>query len=139
MSLIKSNVPSWPSLTDFFDDNWLMTPFRNGDWMPAVNVVDNDDNYEIEVAAPGLRKKDFNVTVKNGILTIEGKTEKEKEEKDKNYTRREFSYKSFTKSFTLPEDVDAETISAKYDEGVLKLMLKKTEKALPPTKEVKIS
>ncbi len=138
MSLIKSNFPSWPSLVDFFDDDRLKFRFNNGDWMPAVNVIDNEGEYEIEVAAPGLKKEDFNVTVKNNVLTITGKTEKEEEEKDRNFTRREFSYKSFTKSFTLPEDADPDDIDAKYKDGVLKLMVKKTEKALPPKKEVKI-
>jgi HSP20 family protein len=138
MSLIKSKMPSWPMLTDFFDDDWLKTKFMKEDWMPAVNVVDNEGDYEIEVAAPGLKKKDFHVTVKNGVLTVTGKTEKEEKEEKKNFTRREFSYKSFSRSFTLPEDVDEDSIVAKYEDGVLRLMLKKTEKALPPKKEVKV-
>ncbi len=136
MSLIKYN---WPMLSDFFDDDWLKTRFSNGgSWTPAINIIENDDNYEIEVAAPGLKKDDFNVELENGILTISGKTEKEEEEKKKNYTRREFSYRSFTKSFTLPENVIDEDIAAKYEDGVLMLTLKKSEKALPPKREVKI-
>lgn len=135
MSLIKYN---WPNLSDFFDDDLLKLRLSNGDWSPAVNVVDNEGNYEIEVAAPGLKKDDFSVAIENGVLTIGGKTEKEEEEKKKNYTRREFSSKSFTKSFTLPENVEEEGIAARYEEGVLKLTLKKTEKQLPPKKEVAV-
>ena len=135
MTLIKHN---WPTLSDFFDDDWMKIRSNNGDRSPAVNVVDNKDNYEIEVAAPGLKKDDFSVVIENGVLTIKGKTEKEEEEKKKNYTRREFSSMSFTRSFTLPENVEHEGIEAKCQEGVLKLTLKKTEKALPTKKEVAI-
>lgn len=138
MTLIKSKLPEWTSLTDFFDDDWLKSRFSNGDWSPAVNVVDNEKNYEIEVAAPGLKKKDFNVTVENGILTISGKTEKEEEEKKKNYTRKEFTSRSFSKSFTLPEDVEEEDVVAKYEDGILKLNLNKSVKELPAKKEVKV-
>ena len=133
MALIKSN---WPSLTDFFDDDWLAGRFPMKNWGPAINVVSNDSNYEIEVAAPGFKKNEFTVSVENGILTVTGKTERENEEKDKNYTRKEFTRRTFTKSFTLPEDVLAEDVEAKYEDGVLKMMLKKSEKALPPKKEV---
>jgi HSP20 family protein len=138
MTLIKKGFPNWPNLSDFFDDDWVKFKFMNEYWMPAVNIVDNDDSYEIELAAPGMKKDDFNVVVNNGVLTIKGKTQKEEEEKDKNYTRREFSMRSFTKSFTLPENVETEEVAAKYDDGVLRLVLHKAEKALPPKKEVTI-
>lgn len=137
MTLIKSKFPAWPELSDFFEDEWFKGRI-NGDWSPAVNVVDNKDNYEVEMAAPGFNKSDFNVSVQNGLLTIEAKTEKEEEEKKKNYTRKEFTSKSFSKSFTLPEDVTEDDIEAKYEDGVLKMTLKKTEKQLPPKKTVAI-
>lgn len=136
MSLIKTN---WPALSDFFDDDWIKRRFTNDGWMPAINVVDNKENYEVEVAAPGFNKEDFNVTIENGVLTITGKTETEEEETNKNYTRREFTLNSFTKSFTLPENIDQDSIEANHENGILRLMLKKTEKALPPKKEVVIS
>lgn len=138
MSLIKSNFPSWPSLTDFFDDGWINASFKNEDWMPAINVVENESNYEVEVAAPGMKKEDFEVSINSGVLTVKGEFKKEEEEKEKNYTRKEFSYRSFTKSFTLPEDADEETIEAKYKDGILRLVMMKTEKALPLKKEVVI-
>lgn len=134
---ITSKARNWPTTSGFFDDDWLRTKF-NDEWSPAINIADNQDNYEIEVAAPGIAKQDFTVAVENGVLTISGKTEKESEEEEKNYTRKEFSSRSFTKSFTLPENVAEDKISAKYDDGVLRLILTKTEKELPPKKEVAI-
>lgn len=138
MTLIKSNFPWTTDLSDFFDNDWLKTKFTNGNWAPAVNVIDNDGNYEIEVAAPGIKKDDFKVTVEKGLITISGQAEDEKEEKKKNYTRKEFSSKSFTRSFTLPTNVNEEDVNAKYDNGVLKLTLKKTLKEAPKKKEISI-
>lgn len=137
MTLIKSNFP-WNNLSDLFDDNWLKTKFANGDWSPAINVVDNEGNYEIEVAAPGIKKDDFKVSVEKGLLTISGKTESEQEEKKKNYTRKEFSSRSFSRSFTLPENVNDEDVNAKYDNGILKLTLTKKVKEAPKKKEISI-
>lgn len=137
MSLIKTNFPNWHGLTDFFDDHWLKERFT-GHWMPAVNIIDNEKDYEVEVVAPGLKKEDFDVAIENGVITIIGKTQKEAEEKEKKFTRHEFSYRSFTKRFTLPENIDPDSIKAKYEEGVLKLMLNKTAIKLPPKKLVEI-
>ncbi|MDX2173622.1 MAG: Hsp20/alpha crystallin family protein [Bacteroidota bacterium] len=138
MALIKANFP-WTDLSDFFDDKWLKTRFPNGEWTPAVNVIDNENNYEIEVAAPGIKKEDFKVTVEKGLLTISGQTESETEEKKKNYTRKEFSSKSFTRSFTIPENIKDEDVNAKYDHGVLKLTLKKSVLEAPKKKEISIN
>lgn len=139
MTLVKRNLLTPTIFSDLFDNDFL-TPFGiagpNG--VPAVNVVDNDDSYEIELSAPGFKKEDFNVTLDNGILTISGDTKKENEEKKKNYTRREFSSASFSRSFTLPKNVKEEGIKANYDAGVLKLTLEKTEKELAQRKKVAI-
>ncbi len=137
MSLIKRDSPMLTNLSDFFENDWFPSGFRN-EWSPAINVADNEGQYEIEIAAPGMKKDDFNVTLENGILTINGKSEKEEEEKKKNYTRKEFSSRSFMKSFTLPDNVDEEGLTAKYDDGILKLVLTKSDKELPPKKEVTI-
>ena len=137
MSLIKRDFPMLTNLSDFFENDWFPSGFKN-EWSPAINVVDNEGQYEIEVAAPGMKKDDFNVTLENGILTINGKSEKEEEEEKKNYTRKEFSSRSFMKSFTMPDNVDEEGLSAKYDDGILKLVLAKSAKELPPKKEVVI-
>jgi HSP20 family protein len=119
---------SW--LSDFFDND----RFFDSDWVkkqsvPAVNVKESDKGFEIEVAAPGLTKKDFNITVDNRVLTISSEKEEKKEMKEEEYTRREFGYTSFSRSFTLPENVSEENIYALYEDGILKLQLSK--KALP--------
>lgn len=144
MALIKrSGLPSlfnegW--LTDFFDTG----RFFDADWMkrmqvvPAVNVLEKDKGFEIEVAAPGLEKKDFNITVDNGVLTISCEKETEKEDKEKNYTRREYSYTNFARSFTLPDNVKGDDISAKYDNGILRITLPKTEDAKVKSKAIKV-
>lgn len=130
MSIIKRS--EWPSLingswlSDFFDND----RFFDADWLrkqsvPAVNVKESDNAFEIEVAAPGLSKKDFKITVENGVLTISSEVKEEKEQKEKDYTRREFSYSSFSRSFTLPENVNEDDVKANYQDGVLKLNIAK--------------
>jgi HSP20 family protein len=125
-------------ITDFFDDSWTKNRFIGMDWSPAINVVDNEGNYQIEVAAPGFKKDDFKVTVEKGLLMIKGEWKFEKEEEEKNYTRKEFAHRSFTKSFTLPENVKTDDLEAIYKDGILRLTLMKIEKALPPKKEIAI-
>ncbi|HER08781.1 MAG TPA: Hsp20/alpha crystallin family protein [Bacteroides sp.] len=139
--------PSVPSMLDkFFEGDlmdWNTWNFAGTDsTLPAVNVKENDNEYKIEVAAPGLNKKDFKVNYDNGRLTISSEKKDEREEKDGNrITRREFSYQSFQRSFTVPEDaVDAEKIDAKYTDGILHLTLPKREEVKPrPAKQIKIS
>lgn len=138
MSLIRRNMPMWTGLTDFFDDDWTRDLFAREKSPIAVNVVDNETSYEIEIAAPGFNKKDFKIESENGILTISAKTEKEEEEKKKNYTRREFSSQEFSRSFTLPENAMKDNISAVYEDGVLRLMLKKVKAKLPDKKVIAI-
>ncbi len=138
MSIIKSNLRNWPTLSDFFDNNWLRDRFETGDWMPAVNVIQNDDNYELELAAPGYKKEDIKIGVENGVMTVSAESSSEKEEKEKNYTRKEFSSSSFSKSFTLPENASEDAINAEYKDGVLKITLEKSKKSIPPKKEISV-
>lgn len=137
MKLIKRNnyQPSFPS---FFDDIFTkdlfgmdrdFAPFKT---TPAVNIKENEESFKIEVAAPGLNKEDFNVELDQNILTISFEQKDEKEEKDEKekFTRREFSYTSFKRSFTIPENVvNAEEINAQYNDGILSLTLPKKEEA----------
>lgn len=148
MTLVKRNTGLFPSIPSFFDDFFTRDLFEfpktsmNAS-LPAVNIRENDENYEVQVAAPGLTKDDFNIELNNNVLTISSKQEVKNEEKDEdgNYTRREFSYTSFQRSFTLPQDVvDVEKINAKYKDGILSLSLPKKEEAKPkPVKTIKIS
>ncbi|MBL7857133.1 MAG: Hsp20/alpha crystallin family protein [Cyclobacteriaceae bacterium] len=93
--------------------------------MPAVNVMEKEKEFEVQMAAPGLTKKDFNITIDKGVLTITVEKSEEKEEKEKEFTRKEFSYTNFVRSFTLPENVKTEKVDAKYEDGILRLLLPK--------------
>lgn len=138
-----------PVFDRFFDDFFVKDFFEN-DWKPAwgerfstpaVNVKENENGFELEVAAPGFDKKDFNIEVDNGVLTISSEKKEEKEEKDdKKYTRKEFHYASFKRTFRLPENiVEDEKINAKYEDGILKLFVPKKEEAKPqPARTIKI-
>ena len=143
MSLIKTNNANTPTyrslLSDFFDtDGFFSEPLFKKDWVPSVNVKANENNYEIDLAAPGLKKEDFKVEVENGVLTISAEKKTEKEETDKKYTRKEFSYNSFIRSFALPENVEEDSISAKYEEGILRLTLKRTKVEKPNKKVISL-
>ncbi len=139
--------PTVPSFLDrFFDGDvmdWNTRNFAgNNSTLPAVNVKENDDEFMIEVAAPGLKKNDFKVNYENGMLTISSESKEEKQEKDgEKITRCEFSYQSFQRSFSVPENVvNADKIAAKYEDGILHVALPKREEVKPkPAKEIKIS
>jgi HSP20 family protein len=101
--------------------------------MPAVNITEEKDEYKVSLAAPGLKKDDFKIDVDGNMLTISSEKEENKEEKDKTFTRKEYSYSSFSRSFTLPEEINKEKIEAKYEDGVLKIALPRKEEAKKPT------
>lgn len=136
----RSYVPSYAD--HFFGRDFLSSLFSDGaDYtVPAVNIKENDKNFEIEVAAPGLSKEDFQINLEKNILTVSSKNEENKEEKADSFTRKEFSFKSFSRSFSLPESVKVEKISANYKNGVLLIELPKIEEAqLEKVKSIKIS
>lgn len=128
-SLTKpSLIADMPSIfSDFWDDDMWSSRFGNQQKMPPANVKENDEDFTIELAVPGMTKKDFDISVDNNILKISSEKKIEKEEKKENYTRKEFSYSSFARSFSLPENVNADKIKAAYQDGILKLMLPKKE------------
>ncbi len=143
MSLVRSNSSLFPALPRLFDDSFTRDIF---DWMntrmpvvggtlPAVNIKEDGDGFTVEMAAPGMTKEDFKINLENEVLTISAERETENEEKEgERYTRREFSYQSFQRSFHLPKSaVDYDQIKAKYDNGVLSIRIPKREevKALP--------
>jgi len=140
MSIVKRNNGSLFSANPrmLFDDffgrdlfNWGNNNFSSTlTTIPSVNVKENDESFEVEVAAPGMEKNDFQITLDGNLLTISSSKENKNEDNKHNYTRREFSYQSFQRSFELSKDVvDEERIEAKYENGVLKLMIPKTERA----------
>lgn len=108
---------------------------------PWVNIIESDDDFKIEMAAPGLTKKDFKIDLENEVLTISTEKKSEEKEIDKiNYTRREFDFTNFKRSFSLSETIDSQSIKAKYANGVLIVTLLKKEEAKPqPPRSIKIS
>ena len=144
--LAKRNENYFPSIFDRFFNNelmdWNLTNFSSTNTsLPAVNVKETDDEFNIEVAAPGMTKKDFNISFHNNVLTISSEKKNEKKDDNGKYSRREFSYQSFQRSFTVANNaVDSEKISAKYADGILTISLPKKEEVKPkPPKEIKIS
>lgn len=139
--------PSFPSLIDrFLEGNlmdWNLSNFAELDsTLPAVNVRENDNEIFIDLAAPGMKKSDFNVNYDSGRLMISCEKKDEKTDKDGDrVTRREFNYQSFQRSFNIPENmVDADKINAKYSDGILHLSLPRRDEVKPkPSKEIKIS
>lgn len=142
----QDNLPEFSSIFDrFFNSDLFDWSTRNfsdtNTTLPAVNVVEDEEKYMVEMAAPGMKRDDFKVELHNNQLRIssERQNEESDEDRSRNYSRREFSYQSFMRSFSLPETVDPEKIEAKYDAGILKLILHKREEAKPkPAKLIKI-
>jgi HSP20 family protein len=139
MNLIKRNAVPFPSIIDeLLKPDWLggMQNFNTN--VPAVNIKETDTSFGIELAAPGKNKEDFNIEIDHNVLTIssEEKTEKEEKTNEGKYTRKEFSYASFRRAFTLPETVNTESINATYENGVLHVALPKREEALPKPKRL---
>ncbi|HEX8040663.1 MAG TPA: Hsp20/alpha crystallin family protein [Chryseosolibacter sp.] len=150
-NLVKSNGTLFPALPSLFDDfftrDWLDSSVANwrvpGATLPAVNVMETNDDFRIEVAAPGMKRSDFKVELDNNVLTISSQREDSNQEKDENgnYTRREFSYQSFQRSFSLPEKkVLGEKISARYVDGILHVTVPKSEDAkVKPVKQIAVA
>lgn len=149
-SLVKSNGTFFPTIPSLFDDfftrDWLDSSLANwrvsGATLPAVNVMETNDDFRIEVAAPGMKRSDFKVELDNNVLTISSQREEKAEEKDAagNYTRKEFSYQSFQRSFSLPENkVIGDKISARYADGILHVTVPKSEEAkVKPAKQIAV-
>lgn len=118
----------FPEISDITDNMLTEDLFLRDTWMPAINVKEHNKDFEIEVCAPGFTKKDFEVSISDDVLTISAESKREREEKEENYSRKEFSYNSFNRTFTLPKNVDLKKkIKANYDNGVLLIHLEKSE------------
>lgn len=129
----RNLLPAWGR--DFFDtDNFFdgdlerLPFFKNRHGLPSVNITENESEFMIDMAAPGLERKDFQIEVENHTLSIRSEKEEEKEEKKKNFLRREYVHSSFNRSFTLPENCDPNKIEAKYENGILKIAIEKIAK-----------
>ena len=132
MSLLRRTNGLYPSfLEDFFDESWgrpgLMRATNEN--IPAINIKENDDSFEIQVAAPGMHEDDFEIDIDNNTLSVSVEKQKKSEEESKNtgYTRREFSYSSFKRTFSLPDMANQDKIDANYENGVLEITIPKKE------------
>ncbi len=132
-----------PSIfTDFFNDYLTgdIIPRSLSNPVPAFNIHETENDFSVELAVPGMQKADFNIEVENGVLTISAEKKSEKKEEDVKFTRKEFSYSSFKRTFTLPDSVNPDKIAATYENGVLALVLpKKEESKVKPVKAIKVS
>src|SRR6185436_17624110 len=134
MTLIKwskgsNGIDRFPFMHSYMGN--LFTDLMNGGMMekeifksnPAVNILEGESDFMIELFSPGLEKNDFKIEVEKGILTISADRKTESKEEDRKYTRKEFLYSSFSRSFSLPEQVDADKIMAEYKDGILKMRI----------------
>lgn len=145
-NLVKRRNGFWPStssIDEFLSDNFFNWPneMSRGGTMPRVNISENDDEFTVEMAAPGMKRDDFHVELDNDLLVISSEISQENEDNNNpSYTRKEFSYESFRRSFYLPNTVEADKIKAKYEDGMLRLIIPKKEEAKrKPARSIKIS
>lgn len=146
MTLVKfsngnrsSALNPWVSdvFENLFNDSFISD--RLVSRVPAVNIAETDENYHIELAAPGLQKEDFKINLEKNVLSIAAEQKEEQKEEGKNYSRREYSYNSFVRSFNLPDTVDQSNIEASYDNGILKINVAKREEAKYQSRQIEIS
>ncbi|MEX2511946.1 MAG: Hsp20/alpha crystallin family protein [Cyclobacteriaceae bacterium] len=142
----KRNSSIWPKMFSDFLGSEILPEMSNRfyDWdqnfeIPSVNVKEKDNEFQVEVAAPGFEKKDFKIEFSDGVLTIQAEKEEKKEEQKEEYKRQEFSYSSIKRSFSLPENIENEKIQAKYENGILHLNIPKTKVGVTAAKkEIKV-
>ncbi|SIT04398.1 Hsp20/alpha crystallin family protein [Belliella pelovolcani] len=144
-SLVKRNGGFWPkSVQDFFGadpfdlekDFWMQ---RKELEIPSANVIENDNEFKLELATPGFDKKDFKIDVSDGVLSISAEREQKSEEEKENYHKKEFSYSSVRRSFSLPNHIEESKIDAKYENGILKVIIPKNDAAANHKKSIKVS
>ena len=134
----KHENPRTSIFNDLFKpwDEW----FDNGIWLktiqtPSINIAENKDHFTVSVAAPGLKKEDFKISVDSNILTVSSEKEHKTEEKNENYTRKEYNYASFCRSISLPEDIDKEKINANYQDGILNIRIPRMQEKMNHSKK----
>ena len=138
MNLISTNLNRWkPTLLDeLFDDRWFNFDAFNQTF-PAVNTIEKDNQYLLEIAVPGMDKKDFEIEIQNDLISISSISNQEKEVKDNlNYNRQEFNYNSFHRTFSLPKEVDQSKIKAIYSNGILTITLPKFKEVISKSKKL---
>jgi HSP20 family protein len=136
---LKNNAVG-PFFNDVFDS--ILNDSFIGDKLvarvPAVNIAENENEFHIELASPGLKKEDFKINLDKNVLTVSAERKSENVEEGKKFSKREYSYNSFTRSFTLPESADHSKIEADYTDGILKLTVAKKEEAKFQSREIAV-
>ena len=143
----NKSYSNFPSMMNLFDDLFygdlptvFSSNFNDGISMPKVNIRELNDNFIIEMAVPGMKKSDFELNLDNNTLSVSAKSETRGNTEENGYTRKEFSYSTFNRDFTLPETVDDSKIDAKYKDGILEINLaKKDEAKQKPSRTINIS
>jgi HSP20 family protein len=135
----ETNLPMWRdffNVGSFFDDNWF-SRFENK--LPAVNISENENEYNLEVVVPGFKKEDIKVKIEDNLLTISAESKAEAKEGDKKeFTRREYAYSAFTRTFHLPENVKDDNLEAHYENGILAIKIPKSQNQTKHSTEVPI-
>ena len=134
MNLLKRQNSDLNSLFDelIFNRDWNIQKLS----LPAVNIIEVGDHFDIQLATPGMKKSDFQIEVEEGVLIISSDTDIQSNETETSFTRREFGYHSFKRSFNIPDTINVDRISASYKEGILTVSLPKKEEALPQSKKL---
>ncbi|WP_236975513.1 Hsp20/alpha crystallin family protein [Membranihabitans maritimus] len=144
-TITKSSQKLSPFFNSFFRDPFwdidtgLVNTSLKGNDFPLANIKESNESYTIELAAPGKAKEDFIIEVDESKLTIFSEDKKEDEEKNENYTRKEYSYHSFQRSFQLPKSIDIDSIHASYNEGILKIEIPKLQENISNSKTINVS
>jgi HSP20 family protein len=132
---------AYPQMNDFFTD--IFGEMLNSDirkWnVPAVNIAESEKEFKLLMAAPGLNKEDIKITIEENRLTISAEQKKEASVEKEKYSRKEFSFTNFSRSFMLPENVNIDAVKADYENGIMTVLIPKVEESKPKTKEIKIS
>jgi len=140
--MVRMYNPVQKSINNLFDEFFNEMPALNKTvnnlFAPAVNIVETNDAYHLELMAPGRNKEDFSIAVEKEVLTISYEKKEENKQEDFKIVRREFSYQPFKRSFTLDEKINAESIQAKYENGLLKLLLPKKKEVAQPVKTISV-
>ena len=143
----RPTLGQFPSLGTLLNDIWsedmssvLRSNFNEGITLPKVNIKESHESYELHMAVPGFKKDNFNISMENEELLISAEIKENNEETNDEFTRKEFGYASFRRSFILPDTVDGDKIKANYEDGILNVVLPKKEEAKPkPARTIKIS
>lgn len=141
MSIVKRNNLAFPTLmNEIFKPDWFGGLETVGPNLPPVNIRENEGDWELQLLVPGRAKEDFHIEIDKDVLTVSTESKAEEVKKDGKFTRREFSYRSFKRSFTLPDTIDLENIKGDYENGILSFVLPKKAEALPkPKRQIELS